>query len=266
MQIVRCTSCRMMYQNPRIAETDLADAYEVLDGYMRFPEQDASKREVFLARIQRFQLERQLPSDGAFLDVGASRGVMLDCVREKLPRWRISAIELSASARQRIRERGFEAVASLDELHRDEKFDWINIDNVLEHIPEPVDILESLKSRLKPGGFIYIDVPNESLFQFRYRVNDLVRGFSKLPTAEGHINLFTPRTLSRAFDAAGLKPEKFWLESVSLPHRLKGSLGGNETPRVRQVLRLLRATQLDVVLRIAYFICARVEALPTSNR
>jgi len=260
MQVVRCTSCRMMYQNPRIAESEMDDAYETLDAYHHYPEQDVSKRELFRARIGRFEGERALPAEGAFLDVGASRGVMLDCVRERLPNWKISAIELSASARERIKERGFGAVGGLDELERGEKFDWINIDNVLEHIPEPIEILKALKSRLKPGGFIYIEVPNESFFRARYRVNDFVRGFSKLPTFEGHVNLFTSKTLRRAVHSAGLKPEKLWLESISVPHRLKGAVGADETPRVRQILGLLRATQLDVALRIAYFLCTRVEA------
>jgi len=260
MQVVRCGSCRMMYQNPVIAETELPDAYEVLDAYHHYPEQDSAKRELFLARIGRFQSERRLPAEGSFLDVGASRGVMLDCVREKLHGWRIFAVELSASARARISERGYEAVPSLADLDPREKFDWINIDNVLEHIPNPIVTLTELRARLKPGGFIYVEVPNESLFRFRYRVNDFVRGFSKLPTFEGHVNLFTPRTLRAVFGAAGLGCEKFWLESASVPHRLKGALGANETPRVRQILQFLRVTRLDVALRVAYFLCARVEA------
>jgi SAM-dependent methyltransferase len=255
----------MMYQNPRISEADLDDAYQHLDAYLHYPEQDAAKRELFLSRIHRFQRECKLPAAGDFLDVGASRGVMLDCVRERLPGWRISAIELSASARDRIRERGHQAVGSLTELDGNAKFDWINIDNVLEHIPEPVDILRKLKALLKPGGFLYIEVPNESFFSYRYRVNDFVRGFSKLPTFEGHVNLFTPRTLRRTFGTAGLRGE-VWLESISVPHRLKGAVGADETPRVRTILQLLRATQLDVALRIAYFICARVQAAAPSDR
>jgi SAM-dependent methyltransferase len=260
MQIVRCASCRMMYQNPRVAESDMPDAYEVIEGYRHFAEQDSAKQALFLTRIARFQRERNFAPEGSFLDLGASRGIMLDAVRTALPAWRLSAVELSPSACARLEERGYRAARSLAELDPAEKFDWINIDNVLEHLPDPRGTLAELKPRLKPGGFIYLEVPNESFLPVRYRVNDLVRGSRKLPTAEGHVNLFTPRSLRALFHSAGFRCESFWLESVAVPHRLKGALGADETPQIRRVFQILRATRLDVALRLAYFACARIQA------
>ena len=265
MQIVRCGRCGMMYQNPRIAESDMADAYESIAGYHHFAEQDSAKREMFRARIARFRRERSLPAAGSFLDIGASRGVMLDAIREALPDWSVSAVELSPSARRHIVRRGFSAVRSIGELPDDAMFDWINIDNVLEHIPDPLDTLIHLKARLKPGGFLYIEVPNESFLQVRYRLNDFVRGHPKLPTCEGHVNLFTRSTLERLCRAAGFACERVWLESISMPHRLKGAAGGDPSPRTERVFRLLRGTRLDIALRLAYFLCIRLE-LPCTSK
>jgi hypothetical protein len=93
----------------------------------------------------------------------------------------------------------------------------------------------------------------------RYRINDLARGFRKPPTFPGHINLFTARTLRKLFAAAGYRCERFWLESVATPYRLKGALGADETPQIARALRFLRATRLDVALRAAYFLCARIQ-------
>ncbi|HEY1341414.1 MAG TPA: class I SAM-dependent methyltransferase [Bryobacteraceae bacterium] len=259
MQIVRCGRCRMMYQNPRVDETAMGDAYEVLAGYRRFSAQDAAKQALFTARIERLRRDRALPERGSFLDVGAARGIMLGCVSSALPDWRLSAVELSPSARARLTRVGYKCAASIADLDPRVKFDWINIDNVLEHLPDPLGVLLDLKLRLKPGGFIYVEVPNESFLQFRYRVNDAIRGYSKLPTAEGHVNLFTPGTLRRLFHAAGFRCEDFHLESVAVPHRLKGALGGDETLLIRRVFRFLRLTRLDLATRLAYFICARIE-------
>jgi SAM-dependent methyltransferase len=249
-----------MYQNPRVVETDMADAYETIEGYRHFAEQDAAKRALFGERIARLKLERRLPARGSFLDLGAARGIMLDCVAEALSDWRRFAVELSPSARARLNQRGCRCAASIGEIDRAERFDWINIDNVLEHLPDPLGALVELRSRLRPDGFIYVEVPNESFLQLRYRVNDSVRGFRKLPTAEGHVNLFTPRSLRRLFHEAGFRCDDFHLESVAVPHRLKGALGADETPQIRRVFQFLRATRLDVVLRMAYFLCARIQA------
>ena len=250
----------MMYQNPRTPETEMEDAYRVIEGYGRFAEQESAKRGMFGERIARLKRERHLAERGAFLDFGASRGVMLDTVAKLLPGWKRAAVELSPSARAHLEERGHRAVRTLEDLPAGQTFDWVNIDNVLEHLPDPVGTLASLRARLRPGGFVYVEVPNESFLAVRYRVNDWVRGFRKLPTAEGHINLFTPRTLSRAFRAAGFRCERFWLESVAMPHRLKGALGAEETPQIARVFRFLRATRLDVALRAAYFLCGRFQA------
>lgn len=261
MRVVRCTRCGMMYQSPRIAETEMPDAYGSFEEYGKYDSLETDKRKLFVARIRRFQRECALPAAGAFLDIGASHGVMLETVRHLLPKWRAAAVEISPSARASLAARKFSAVAAIEALEPGATFDWINLDNVLEHMPDPLDALKSLKQRLTPLGFVYIDVPNESFFSIRYRVNDLVRGFPKPPTFPGHINLFTPRSLKRIVSLAGYAVDRFWLESVSTPNRLKGSFGSEETPRVRLVLKALRATRMDIALRAAYFLCARLRPL-----
>jgi SAM-dependent methyltransferase len=258
MQVVCCGPCGMMYQSPRIAEIDMPDAYDSLEEYRHYGSMATDKRVLFGDKVERFEREWALPQCGSFLDIGASHGIMLDVVRERLPKWTLSAVEISPSARASLAARGYDTVASLESIDADARFDWINLDNVLEHMPDPVGTLTRLRRYLSPGGFIYIDVPNESFFSIRYRINDLVRGFRKAPTFPGHVNLFTPPTLKKTIRAAGYRCERFWLESVSAPGRLHGGLGAEETPRVRAVLRVLRLTRIDIVLRFAYFLCARI--------
>lgn len=248
----------MMYQSPRVAEIEMPDAYELLEEYRHYGSMEGAKRKLFENKVRRFERQWNLPQTGAFLDVGASHGIMLDTVRSLMPGWRLAGVEISGSARASLAARGYPTAESLEALDAREKFDWINLDNVLEHMPDPVGTLSRLRRHLTPGGFIYIDVPNESFFTARYRINDVVRGFRKAPTFSGHVNLFTPRTLKRAIRQAGYRAERFWLESVSAPGRLEGGLGAVETPRIARVLRFLRVTRLDIALRVAYFLCARI--------
>lgn len=249
----------MMYQSPRIAESEMDDAYRALDDYRRYPEMETSKRGLFAGKIRGLRRERTLPPLGAFLDIGASHGAMLDAVRTWLPGWSLSAVEISPSARASLAARGYTVANAWESLDPEIKFDWINLDNVLEHMPDPLHVLKGLRRHLKPGGFVYIDLPNESFFSLRYRMNNLARGFPKPPTFPGHVNLFTPRTLRKLIALAGYRPERFWLESVSAPYRLEGCLGAVETPRIRAILRVLRLTRIDIALRTAYFLCARIE-------
>jgi 2-polyprenyl-3-methyl-5-hydroxy-6-metoxy-1,4-benzoquinol methylase len=140
----------------------MEDAYQSLEEYGHYESMEEGKRKLFEARIRRFEGQWKLPEEGGFLDVGASRGVMLDAVRARLPKWRVAGVEISPLARAALLARGYSALPSVDALDAAAKFDWINLDNVLEHMPGPGAILRRLKPHLNPGGFIYIDVPNES--------------------------------------------------------------------------------------------------------
>lgn len=51
-------------------------------------------------------------------------------------------------------------VASLHDNTWDSYFDHITLSHVLEHVPDPIALLSRLFLWLKPGGSIYIEVPN----------------------------------------------------------------------------------------------------------
>jgi SAM-dependent methyltransferase len=256
MRIVRCSHCSFVYQNPRIAEVEMNDPHQALAGYQSIAKQDEAKLRMFRPRIQTLRRKLHLAETGDFLDIGTARGLMLDAMEAELPGWRLYGVEPSPSARQHLTAYGKNVVGSLEELPAGLQFDWINMDNVLEHIPEPVPLLKKVRAKLSPAGFAYVEVPNESLFSVRYRINDLVRGFPKLPTAPGHISLFTPATLKKALELAGFQDIRLRLASVSEPYRLVGALGGETPPRVKAILALLRTTKLDVLLKVAYFLVA----------
>jgi 2-polyprenyl-3-methyl-5-hydroxy-6-metoxy-1,4-benzoquinol methylase len=43
---------------------------------------------------------------------------------------------------------------------KNQKFDLITLNKVLEHIPDPISFLRKYLKNLKKGGFVYIEVPN----------------------------------------------------------------------------------------------------------
>lgn len=50
----------------------------------------------------------------------------------------------------------------LQDLPREEKFDFIYCINVLEHVPGPEELIEEIHGRLKPGGLAWFLLPNYS--------------------------------------------------------------------------------------------------------
>lgn len=72
-------------------------------------------------------------------------------------------------------------------------FDFIVARHILEHVVDPLDAIERWAKFLKPGGDLIIAVPNEEVCQ-------------GIPMNPEHKHCFTPKSLSRLYVAAGLKP------------------------------------------------------------
>lgn len=223
----------------------------------------SAKIDLFRARIKSIRSERSLPPQGRFLDFGTGSGAMLSAVKHELPEWECWAIEPSASCRDSLAAEGWNVVSSLDGLPDGSTFHWINLDNVLEHLADPIGTLRALAARLTGQGFLYIEVPDERHLVFKSRINDWVRGFRKPPTFPGHINLFTPRTLRKVLETAGLKVEVLRSESISAPGRFPAATGAFPSRRASLVLKLLALTKLDLMLGLSYFL--RSESVPAKR-
>lgn len=256
MSIVRCRACRMMYQSPRIPESEMGDAHLHFEEYSHYPALNAAKFELFAHRVDQLTEKADLPQAGAFLDIGTGYGSMLDAIADRYPAWDRTAVEISLSAREELARRGHHAIGSMAELPPDARYDWINLDNVLEHLPDPLADLRRIRERLTPEGFVYVEVPNEWLIQFKYRINDWARGFSKPPTFPGHMSLFTRRTLKAMSDSAGFTRAEIWSESISAPWRIQALAGIEPDDRLKRILAVLRRTKLDLILGQGYFLCA----------
>lgn len=89
-------------------------------------------------------------------------------------------------------------------------FDIINLDQVLEHLPEPRQTLEHLKRGLKPGGLLKISVPSVANIDKRLAAIDWTAPYdgprSMMPLAPlEHLNYFRSRTFRVLAKQLGLR-------------------------------------------------------------
>lgn len=97
------------------------------------------------------------------LDIGAAEGSMLKAVRDQVPDTRRIAIEPNPTfGRYAMALAGCEWHPSLDALRASSPppIDLVIINHVLEHLKQPVQVLESLQPLLAPNARIYIEVPD----------------------------------------------------------------------------------------------------------
>lgn len=149
---------------------------------------------------------RKDPSDLCFLDFGMGWGD-----------WAIKAKKIGCDtygtelSEERIKYACANGVKILNwNQIPDHRFDFINTEQVLEHLPQPLDTLRYLKSALKPDGIIKISVPTANNIRHRLKNMDWKarRGTknSLNPVAPlEHLNFFTRHALLNMAAKAGMK-------------------------------------------------------------
>ena len=95
------------------------------------------------------------------LDIGSGLGVFLGKVMQKTD-WQCTALETDPRfAKHTCENLGIETVTSdYLKLQWNRQFDIITLNKVLEHVEEPLKMLQKCFLDLAPGGFLYIELPD----------------------------------------------------------------------------------------------------------
>src|SRR5215831_8620802 len=96
------------------------------------------------------------------LEIGCGRGELLVGAANR--GWSVHGVEMTEGYAQLARSRGIEVECSPVEKCQslNQTYDVILLAAVLEHLYDPLGILRRVKDALRPGGLVFIDVPNET--------------------------------------------------------------------------------------------------------
>ena len=132
------------------------------------------------------------------LDVGCGSGILLEA--SKKYKFQSIGVEPSKWLYKKAIKRGLDVRCGvLEDIPNSQKFDVITLADVIEHVTNPMDILEQIKSRLKPEGIGVIVTPNvDSLLAkilrwkwWHYRV--------------AHVGYFSKKTIKLALEESGFQ-------------------------------------------------------------
>gem|GEM_PF-2409393 len=137
--------------------------------------------------------------DCRLLDVGCGNGKWL-LLHQQIG-WQADGVEPAPTACAEAQRLGLNVYhGTLADVPADRRYDVIVFNHVLEHLTDPVANLRAAAQRLAPGGRIEARTPNLASLGFR------LYGNCWYPfDAPRHILHFTPATLARAGEAAGLR-------------------------------------------------------------
>jgi 2-polyprenyl-3-methyl-5-hydroxy-6-metoxy-1,4-benzoquinol methylase len=211
-----CKRCGYVFDNPRPTLDALIAFYSQPAKYDQWLAEGPARDALWTRRLR---LLRPIAKPGSLLDVGAGIGQFLTIARPYFSE--VCGTEVSESAVHIARQK-YNLQLLAGEIQSVEfgnkKFDNITIFHVLEHVPNPKQVIERCASLLVDGGTLTIAVPNDL---YSYRGKRFLRTFAArrfgryarvgLPKivldgslAEIHLSHFTPRVLRHLMERSGL--------------------------------------------------------------
>jgi 2-polyprenyl-3-methyl-5-hydroxy-6-metoxy-1,4-benzoquinol methylase len=206
-QVVRCTTCGLVYVSPRPSRQREIEAlytnHRYSAGQVSHAVSESRMRE---ARWRLTRVEEHAPSRGRLLDVGCSAGSFLLAAREH--GWRVRGIDVSAHAvAHAATTHGLDVrVATLeDAAFPAGAFDVITLFECIEHLPHPSRALRAAHRLLRDGGLLVITTPNVDGFvpRITYQILGRTIGAWEHPTPPHHLYQFSRRTLDALLRKSG---------------------------------------------------------------
>ena len=203
-EFVRCGSCEMIYTNPQPKTELIEDIYKDSKSSEIWRKLQSSKTEIawkedyYKDNITFLKNYINKPSSLKLLDLGCNNGLFLEYVKTQT-NWDFLGIDLNKKAIKEAERKGLN-VKNCNFSDLNEEFDLITMFGVLEHIPNPLELLNEIVNHQagKESWDLSLIVPNMfSLFHFLLKENS--------PSIDGreHIMYFSINSIYNLLKKAG---------------------------------------------------------------
>lgn len=209
----KCDNCNTIFLFP--VSEDLSKEYP--DSYSQWfvRERFTLIRKILGIERKRFDISKKtwkkiknqkIKKSKNILDVGAGAGILLSTFKRM--GFNVWAMEWSPIAIKNLQNKGFNtfSVLEIEKLatEYENHFDFITIHHVLEHVPNPIELLSNLKKLLKPKGELIIVVPRIDCWAF-YKYEEF---YNHLDGGR-HVIMYSPSTLINATNQSGLQLTRY---------------------------------------------------------
>ncbi|MEW5791481.1 MAG: class I SAM-dependent methyltransferase [Pseudomonadota bacterium] len=228
--------CGLVWLNPKPLEADIGMAYQ---NY--YTHHDNAKLEPLLFRIiaavlgrmsgyhrharrvHFMTLDHQAP--GKLLEIGCGSGHFL--AKMKACGWVVEGVDFDPRAVDYARTTYDIKVhhGTVENAgYPDSAFDAVVMNHVIEHVFDPIALLQETRRLLKPGGKVVVVTPNMASMGHQ-RFGQVWRGLEP----PRHLHLFSRRTLLECAKRAGFERYQVWTTAANVRPIWAGSIDIEET-------------------------------------
>jgi len=205
-EVVLCDNCGFCYSNPYLAGDKLF--YTLAHSRSNYPawKWEYQKTYEVLAKSSKPQYR--------LLEIGAGDGAFAQRIAQDLiSKENILCTEFSEYGRQRIQQRGIrclsEDIRDLSGNNFEGQYDIICMFQVLEHMDQLDILFQKLNHLTRPGGRLFISVPNSKRIQF----NELNGALVDMPP--NHIGRWNKRCLEEIARRSGFQVVEHEVEKLN---------------------------------------------------
>ena len=173
----QCDICNIEYASPRLSEKDMLGLYQGDDWRdiqifqdWKYDNWLSGKDKTFYMVNENLNLTlRFLPEGSSILDVGSDVGLTIRHLNEN--KYVSEGVEVSEVATIIANEiiKAPTVNSDLKSFQNGKIYDGLLLRAVLEHLYDPVDVLNDCAEKIKKGGLIFIDVPHYKGLSTRYK-------------------------------------------------------------------------------------------------
>lgn len=206
-RIVRCKECGLIYTNPRLKSKYLKELYskEYFQndhssrlGYSDYLQDQKNIIRTFDKRLKTIET---FIRPGKVLDVGCATGFFMQSA--KMRGWKAEGVEISKYAASYAKKNfGFKVYVG-DILKIDlpsNTYDLITLWDVIEHVSNPIEVIQVLKRSLKKNGLLVFSTPDVGSLPAKLTKHKWI-GYK---LSDEHLTYFSKKTAALLLKKSGL--------------------------------------------------------------
>ncbi|MFA4991117.1 MAG: class I SAM-dependent methyltransferase [Candidatus Omnitrophota bacterium] len=202
---VECSRCGTLFVSPRPAEKDLLSYYSDFEAPLFWTQvllnTDSERKVIQYAPRAKMLVDacraNMAGKDTVFLDVGAGSGNFALAVKQEDYFSKVTALDVSGECVSVCRRKGLDAFRGTLSDYRG-KADCLAMNDLIEHVFSPEDMLREARKKLNPGGILMIATPNCLGLDFSLFGKD-----TDNVTPPEHVQYFNPKSISVLFKRTG---------------------------------------------------------------
>lgn len=163
-------------------------------------------------------------SSKKLLDLGCGQGHFTNKIKEKFSDYHVFGLDYSISAIEyastKYKNIDFVVANAYTPPYLDEYFNIIILNNIWEHVPDPLHLLKSVNRILKPNGQLIISTPS------RYRYINLIKVFQGKEISflsKNHVTEYTVGQIKEQLKYGGYNVNRVYSQAIrerKLTHRI----------------------------------------------